>query len=122
MISDQAGGDDENILEQLDEAINDNEYLVKHGGGENIKYFIKQNVEFVTLFNTGNSWEESQRVLSRSNFKDKIANFDGRQLLENDDLVSEVRGRIDLSSIKPEQPMAVNLKPPVRNQKERRQD
>ena len=62
------------------------------------------------------SWEESQRVLSRSNFKDKIANFDGRLLLDNDDLVAEVKNRIDFSTIKPEKSMAENLKPPVRSQ------
>ena len=68
------------------------------------------------------SWEESQRVLARSNFKEKIANFDGRLLLDNDDIVAEVRSRIDLSTIKPEQTMAQNLKPPVRTQRERNED
>ena len=32
------------------------------------------------------TWEESQKVLARSNFKEKIANFDGRMLLDNDDV------------------------------------
>ena len=65
-------------------------------------------------------WEDSQRVLSRANFKERIANFDGRVLLDNDDLVAEVRSRIDLSSIRPEQTMAQNLKRmPVRSERER---
>lgn len=65
------------------------------------------------------TWEEAQRVLARANFKDKIAHFDGRQLLENDDLVAEVANRIDLTTIRPEATMAENLKPPVRTQRER---
>ena len=64
-------------------------------------------------------WADSKRVLSRANFKERIANFDGRVLLENDDLVAEVRSRIDLSSIRPEQTMAQNLKQPVRTQEQR---
>jgi hypothetical protein len=65
------------------------------------------------------SWEESQRVLSRANFKDKIANFDGRVLLDNDDLVADVRARLDLSTIDPEQPMAASLKAPVMTKREK---
>ena len=68
------------------------------------------------------SWEESCRVLARSNFKDKIAHFDGRLLLDNDDLVAEVRSRIDLSSITPEKTMAENLKPPVKTQREKNEE
>lgn len=65
------------------------------------------------------SWEESQRVLSRSNFKDKIANFDGRVLLDNEDLVAEVRNRLDLASIKPDESMSANLKAPSLTKKEK---
>lgn len=68
------------------------------------------------------TWEDSQRVLARANFKDKIANFDGRTLLENDDLVEQVRARIELSAIKPENSMAANLKMPVKSRKERNEE
>lgn len=65
------------------------------------------------------TWEESQRVLARANFKERIANFDGRSLLDNDDLVSEVKARIDLGSFNPALPMAILLAAPKRSKKER---
>ena len=39
------------------------------------------------------TWEDSQKVLARANFKERIANYDGRMLLDNEDIVSEVKAR-----------------------------
>jgi len=65
------------------------------------------------------SWEESQKVLARANFKERISDFDGRLLLDNDDLVNEVRSRLDLDSIDPSLPMAAHLEVKKLSKKER---
>ena len=65
------------------------------------------------------TWEESQKVLARANFKERISDFDGRLLLDNDDLVNEVRSRLDLDSIDPSLPMAAHLEVKKLSKKER---
>ena len=65
------------------------------------------------------TWEDSQKVLARANFKERIANYDGRMLLDNEDIVSEVKARVDLSSIDPTKPMSELLAPPKKSKKER---
>ena len=48
------------------------------------------------------SWEQSLRMLQRADFKFRLMNLNGRVLLDNAELIENVRSCLDLSSITPE--------------------